>query len=400
MGFGVNKRKMKCKTDRGSSLFYLFVFFMFVLAPTSSNGIMPGVSQIIGNWIVLSISILVCMSFFSKAHKDQFMIVLFIIGFMVIITVISSLYSPIGRFSLARLAPILCFLMMTLVSIKTIVPIKLVKYTVHFFIGIFIIWNSLIIFGDSMIKEFTISNYSQLYEEATSNMFLKNRPVMSFGIYTFASYFYFIFFLICRSLLKLTNNRIYLVYMFFILVANILLTSNTAFVFSFIMSSFLFFSFKRKASKIAFILVCTAGMLFILSDLALVEYYLESFYSEANGFRGRYTETGSLNRNWDYIQNNFFIGFNIIENLNYTDSGYIVYYLMGGPVLLLTMYYCFYRFTKNNFSSDYLLFLIPTLIFEFALPVMIYYKFIYASLFFALTFKSINFHKVLEKQQQ
>ncbi|WP_457271736.1 hypothetical protein [Pedobacter sp. UYEF25] len=126
--------------------------------------------------------------------------------------------------------------------------------------------------------------------------------------------------------------------------------------------------------------------------------YFESFNSQSNGFNGRYTDSGTLNTNLNYISHKFFIGFNIVENLTYSDSGYIVYYTMGGPILLITMFYSLYKFSRNNFSKSYLFFLIPTMIFEFALPVMIYYKFIYAMLFFALSFKSIEFHDNSNKQ--
>jgi len=400
MGFGVNNNKIGNKAEGGpiSSLYYLFIFFMFVLVPTSTNGKLPQLSETIVNWAILSITILFCMKFFSKTNRNQLMIVVLVMAFMMVITVISDSYTPSGRFSLARLAPILCFFAMSVVSIQKIISIKLVKFMIHFFMGIFVVWNYLIISGDSSIQIFTISNYSQLYQDATSNMFIKNRPVMSFGIYTFASYFYFIFFLICRSLLKLTHNRIYLLYLILILVGNILLVSNTAFIFSLIMAYYIFFSFDSKRSKAVFLLFIISAAFYVLSDLTLVEYYLESFYSKGNGFRGRYLETGTLNSNWNYLQDNFYIGFNIIDNLTYSDSGYVLYYTMGGPIFLIAMYYCFYKFSKNNFSTDYLLFLIPTLVFEFSLPVMIYYKFIYASLFFALSFKSIKFHSNLNNQ--
>lgn len=400
MGFGVSNSNSTFKRDRrpGSAIFYLFLFFMFVLMPTSSNGNLPQVTEIIVNWVILSIAILICMKFFSEVSWNHVVIVIFTLGFMIFVTIISNFYDPNGNFSIARLAPILCFLAMSLISIQTVIPIKLVKFIVHIFMGIFIIWNLLIISGNADIQVFTVGNYTQLYESAVSNMFIKSRPVMSFGIYTFASYFYFIFFLVIRSLLKLTKNKIYLLYLILILITNIMLVSNTAFIFSLIMAYYIFSAFDNKHAKLSFILFMVLAVYFIFSNFNLWEYFLESFYSKQNGFQGRYTESGTLNLNLDYVRDKFYIGFNIVKNITYTDSGYILYYTMGGPIFLLVMYYCFYKFSKNNFSANYLLFFIPTMIFEVALPIMIYYKFIYASLFFAFSYKSIQVQNELKNK--
>lgn len=381
-----------------SSIFFIFLFFMFVLAPTSTNGNLPEVNEVIISWSILSAIILIAIIFLAKINWIHFLVVLSVIVFTVIVTVISSQYDSSGRFSIARLAPIVCFLVLSVLTIKKIIPLRLVEYVVHFFMCTFIVWNTLIIIGDNTIQDFTISNYSQLYEKATSNMFIKNRPVMSFGIYTFASYFYFLFFLVSKSLLNITNNKIYLLYLIVILIANILLFSNTSFVFSLIMVGYLFFSFEKVKSKIIFttlLLFSIFSIIYYYFDYyqIIVVYYNESFYSTANGILGRYSTTGTLNVNLTYLENNFFIGFNIIENLTYTDSGYIVYYTMGGPILLIAMFFSLYKFAKNNFSINYLLFLLPTMFFEIALPVMIYYKFIYAALFFAIAFKSIEYHR-------
>lgn len=399
MGFGVSN-SLAYTNDRrsGSNVFYLFLFFMFVLMPTSTNGALPQLSRIIIDWAILSMAILICMRFYSQVNWNHMVIVILTLGFMMIVTLISNFYDPNGNFSLARLAPILCFLAMSLISIDTVIPIKLVKFTVHFFMSVFIIWNLLIISNNAAIQEFTIDNYTQLYESAVSNMFIKSRPVMSFGIYTFASYFYFIFFLVIRSLLKLTGKKIYLVYLILILIANIMLFSNTAFIFSLIMSYYIFSTFDNKHAKLLFVVFILLGGFYILSSFNFWEYYLESFYSKQNGFRGRYLESGTLNLNLDYLKDKFYIGFNIVKNITYTDSGYILYYTMGGPVLLLVMYYCFFKFSRNNFTPNYLLFFIPTMIFEIALPIMIYYKFIYASLFFALSYRSIQYQKELKNK--
>lgn len=395
MGFGVSKNIEPADNEKYTSfgsIYYFFVFFMFVLAPTSSNGTLPGLDEIIVSWTILCVTIFIGIIKFSNLNLSHFIVFAITIVYMIIITIISNRFDPSAQFSISRLAPVVCFLGLSMLQVNTTISIRIVKLLVHVFMIIFLVWNLLIIVDNPSIKEFTISKYTQLYEEATSNMFIKNRPVMSFGIYTFASYFYFLFFFINKILFKITNNKIYYVYMILLLIVNIMLVSNTAFVFSIIMSYYVFKSSKSNNLKILFILLIIATIYNVLLNVELIEYYFESFNSEANGFRGRYTNSGTLNLNLKYLEDNFHIGFNIVNNLTYSDSGYLVYYTMGGFLFMGAMYFSLYKFAKNNFSIDFLYFLFPTILFEFALPVIIYYKFIYASIFLAISYKSIMIH--------
>ncbi|MGV6945613.1 hypothetical protein [Sphingobacterium kyonggiense] len=371
-------------------LYYIFVFYMFVLAPTSSGGALPDLNQIIISWLILLVTIFIGVIWFSNINVSQLVLVLNLLGLLMIFTIISNNSDPNARFSIARVAPILSFLILSFVTIKGRVSFKMVKSMIHIFMGIFLIWNFLIIIDSPLIKEFTISNYTQLYEEATSNMFIKKRPIMSFGIYTFASFFYFLFFLICRKLFVATNKKIFLYYQIFLLIANILLVSNTAFVFSFLMAFFVYKGLKTNFLKFLLVLILTGFVFYVFSNLELSNYYLESFNSDKNGFKGRYTESGTLETNLEYLNNFFFIGFNIVDGLTYSDSGYLVYYTMGSLILVLGMYISLYLMFKKNIPKDFYLILIPTLIFELALPVITYYKFMYAIIFFIISYRSIE----------
>ncbi|QQQ28047.1 oligosaccharide repeat unit polymerase [Chryseobacterium indoltheticum] len=397
MGFGVNKIKGSYKNKLYIflySIYYVFAFFMFVLAPTSFHGILPELNQIIISWSILSITILIGIMWFSTFNTGHLIFVLAIFAYLTVITIISNYYDANGRFSLARIAPIVCFLLFTLLNFKINISIRLTKFFVHFFMIIFIIWNYLIIVGNSFIENYTISNYTQLYQEATSNMFIKKRPIMSFGIYTFASLFYFLFFFINKSFWEITRKKIYMIYMILLLVVNVLLVSNTAAIFSLIMAYYIYRSIKKPFFKVLMVILIIISVFLLFANFNLSEYYLESLNSESNGFRGRYTDYGTLNTNLEYIDNYFFIGFNIIDGLTYSDSGYIVYYTMGGILLIITMYFCLYKFLKHNIPNNYLYILIPILIFEIALPVIIYYKFIYASIFFIITMKAIENYRI------
>lgn len=87
----------------------------------------------------------------------------------------------------------------------------------------------------------------------------------------------------------------------------------------------------------------------------------------------------------------FFIGFTIIDNLSltYTDSGYMLYYSMGGLFFTICMYYLFYKFLKNNVKYQYKMLFFITMMFEVALPVLIYSKFIYAMIFYVIYLNSL-----------
>lgn len=382
-----------------ATIFYIVIFYLSILNPTSTNGQLAGVEGVIIQWGLLSALIVVAMIFFAKIDVKLLFLTIIILVYMAIITVISSIFNPSAEFSVARLAPILCFLMVSILIINTPISITCVKITIHAFMAIFIIWNSLIIIDNEWIKLFTINNYSQLYESATSNMFTKSRPVMSFGIYTFATYFYFMFFMIIRRLFQKTNNKIYLIYLVLLLAATVLLVSNTTFVFSCVMLAYLFFTVKKKSYKVLITIVALVSIYYIVTSDTFSAYYLESFNSNYNGVKGRYFEGGSLSSSRAYLQDNFYIGFNIIRNvdLKYTDSGYFVFYLMGGILLVLGMYYNLYKFLKNNLPSAWKSFLVFILMFEIALPYTIYYKCIYFFLFLIMSYRAIDSH--YSKQQ-
>ncbi len=399
MGFGVSNIIYNYKGNYIiiGSIYYMFVFFMFVLAPTSSNGVLPNPNQVIISWTILLVTILIGLKWLSRISVGYFLLVICTITYLMIITILSNHYDPNGRFSIARVAPIISFLLMSMLSIRISVSIKMVKFLIHLFMLVFIIWNLLIVIDNSYIKEFTISNFTQLYQDATANMFFKRRPIMSFGIYTFASFFYFLFFWIIKSLWSLTKKKIYLVYLILILIANILLVSNTSFIFSLIMIYYVYKSFENNVFRVSIILLVIFISFLLFENFNLMEYYLESFNSDGNGFKGRYTTQGTLSYNLQYIDRFFLIGFNIVNGLTYTDSGYVVLYTMGGGIFVIAMYVCLYRFLHKNIPNDLVYILIPILIFETALPVIIYYKFIYASIFLVMSLKSIDAFRL--KQQ-
>src|SRR5690606_34636488 len=137
------------------------------------------------------------------------------------------------------------------------------------------------------------------------------------------------------------------IYCILFILANILLFSNTSFVFAIVMLALLFKPNGRHFLIVILVLTALFAPLVVYYSDEITQRYLLTFLSEENGFLGRYfAANNSLKANFEYVGKNFFIGFAIIDNteLTYTDSGYILMYLMGGPLLVLYIYICFYFF--------------------------------------------------------
>jgi len=317
-----------------------------------------------------------------------------------IITLISSISDSNSSFSLARVAPLCLFLLLS--SMKIDIKISMNRLFLFFDIVIIIIivCNILILMENNAIKSFIIDHYSQFYENATENMFIKKRPIFTFGVYTFASYFYSLFFLLSIYSFNITKKLKYKLYCYILLIFNILLASNFAILSSVFMTLVIFHTIVKNKNLIeilAFIILFLTVAIWIINNKELINYYQESLFSNSNGIVGRYSSSGALMVNSKYLETHPNIGFNIIRNLKlaYTDSGYLVLRLMGGWILLLPYYYLLYRFMKNNYKRTYIIFLIITMAFESALPVSIYIKFAYAMLFCIIYLSSLKSKELL-----
>lgn len=371
-------------------VFFIINLFLFAFYPTSALELSNVDGTILNYSILLFIVVWLIISY-AKLDKSIWIISLVVICYMIIITIMSMFYNPYARPSIARLAPVILCLILLCCRINLNVSFSRASLLLDIFMFFCILWNILIISGNEFIYKFTVDYYSQLYQDATSNMFLKKRPIMSFSIYTFASYFYFLFFLLSYVTYKELKSKKHIIYCFILFVFNILLASNTTLVFSVLMAIMLLKLFDKLHVRLVLIVLISITIVYILSFTDIYSYYIESLTSDANGFRGRYLSTGTLSRNLEYVSSSFFIGFTIIDNLSltYTDSGYMLYYSMGGLFFTICMYYLFYKFLKNNVKYQYKMLFFITMMFEVALPVLIYSKFIYAMIFYVIYLNSL-----------
>ena len=378
--------------------FFIISIFLFLLYPTSVDGIIRNsLINVSIDWLILISFLILIIYKFGKTDRTNGRIAISVFIYLFIISIISNIGDYRGSISVARIAPISMFLILSSFKINFKIPIKTSLFIFDLTIILITVVNILIVIQDQFTMDFIVNNYSQLYDSATSNMFIKSRPVFTFGVYTFASYFYTLFFILCTYSYRVTKKYKYLIYCFIFLLFNILLVSNTTIISSIFMSIvLLFFTFKKskyRGVNIFFIIITLFLVAyFMLGNIEILGYFLESFSSANNGYLGRYSSGGVLKVINDYLIEYPNIGFNIIRdgNLVYTDSGYYVLRLMGGWIILIPFYVLLYRYMKMNLGNQYRLFFIFTMIFEFALPVILYIKYIHAMIFISLYLKSFD----------
>lgn len=385
---------------------YVIIVFLFLFYPTSSNGVIrDSIINISFDWSIVFILLAIVYFLYGKFDLKNVIISLSVVIYLTALTLYSSIVDTNSTFSIARVAPIFMFLLLSSMKVNLKLPMKVLFIIFDVVVLIIIVCNILILVENSFVKNFIINNYSQLYDNATENMFIKKRPIFTFGIYTFASYFYSLIFLLSIFSYNVTEKNKYKLYCYVLLLFNILLVSNFSIISSLFMTIVISYTVVKNKNIFEVLFLATLITFFviwILKNNEIINYYKESLMSKSNGFLGRYTNTGSLNINGKYLENHPNIGFNIIRNikLTYTDSGYFVMRLMGGWLLLLPFYYLLFRFLKNNFKNNFLYVLFITIAFEVALPVTIYIKFAYAMLF-CITYLSslMSYEEMIEESK-
>lgn len=353
---------------------------MFAYIPTSINGRIfdDSVAVIILWGVTLGFSFI--LLFNGRISKKAFYLAAGVFAYMFFVTLFVLQTQIDVRFSIARIAPVAIFLFISSITFRPCVSPKLMIFLLDFFCLSVIIWNIGILLNVEFIITYTINNYSQFYSFATLGSLMRLKPVMSFSVHTFSSFFYAMIFVLCHITVKsLRNNRLYL-YMFFLLLFTLMLRSSSSFVFFVFMLFMIFMSFRGKVKKLAFLSTIVFASLFLVQT-PLFEEYIQAFLSEYNGVIPRYLSGNSVFKDNIAILNESFIGigFNIVQSryeIAYTDSGYILYLTMGSIVLLVGIYIMLVNFIKNNVQLKYRGYvLIPILLLEFAIPVIIYVKF-------------------------
>ena len=366
------------------------VFFNIFL-PTSKNKVIYGVDRLIFVWIILLLEVFILL-INNKVHKLR--LVSSIIGiniYMIIVTMLAKDTYPDARVSLARIVPILSLLVLCSIKIESYPKIVFLKGVLNFVSIVAIVWNVLIILRVPQVIDFTYNNYNQYYDACGYyQLVLGHKPVMSFGVHTYASYFYFLLFILCYATYRIQSETLYMFYCYMYALFCLFCVSTTSIIFFLIMILVFVSDFKRFVSVRTFALI----MVVFAAGLVIVYFNFSDIYARVyqnitgggHGFLARYSTSSVFDVNFNVIRSSLGIGYNIIPSLElrYSDSGYIVYLTMGNIPLMIAIYYNVIKFIHDNVRVFKILVMIAVLGFELGLPGTFNYRFSYFIIFVVL----------------
>ena len=391
--------KLKSKTYL-MQIITVILLFIFMFFPTSKNGELYGTTYMILVWGIIFF-LVVILSFINKIHFEKMIISIILLNlYMIVVTLLAQQKYSNYHISLARIIPILTLIIVTFIEIKNDLKFSYMEKLLHVICLSTIFINIGILLKNANIVSFMSNNYNQYYDLVAYYSYVYgSKPVMTFGVHTYASYFYFIFFVLCYFTYEKTNKKIFLIYCLFFCVFCFFLISTTAIIYFILMILFLLKKLLKNINKnkIFFLLffLISISLVLLLNYNTVFEKLLVNFTNGNNSFISRYSSNSVFNENFKVITSSLGIGYNIIDNLNigYSDSGYIVYLTMGSIPLMLFIYYRLYKFIVNNIERKYrgiIIFIIFS--FEIALPATFNYRFIPMILFVILYFKSLSYN--------
>ncbi len=379
----------------GAKLIPLFALIMFAFMPTSNDGEIFGKYWSLSIWLLIFVFVL----FVGFLNKLDSMLtvsgILFVLIYLGVITSYVLISNNYARFSLYRVAPVISLVFITSIKIKdNYYSPKFFRRLLDVFFIVMFIWNTLILMESEFIKEFTINNYSQYYPKAILYVFYYKKTVMSFGVHTWASYFYLIMFYLSYVTAVKTNKIRFYVYCVIAFLFTVFLTSNSSLVYGTIMAIMLLWLLRKK-TIILFLLTGVIALVLVNYWDTIWDRYLIYINSDTNGLVSRYLgKETSLANNFKIILSSLGIGFTILDNskIGFSDSGYIIYLTMGSFPLLIYIYVSIYNFLVRNIIRKYVWFILFIIFsFEFALPATYSYRFPFVIIFIIFYLKSLSY---------
>lgn len=384
-------------------LAYIIILILFFIFPTSINRITYSAGIVLLMSVIQS-GIIMFFAWQGKINNRQFLIAALTVGYLLIATFI-ALSEPKLSFSIARFAPIICFVAMCCIVNQSLMPPKFFICLLDIMCIVIIIWNLLTMLNIRIFIEFVNCFYTQLDSFTATYWSLESKkPVFTFGVHNFASIFYMHFFLFSYYVYKKLKKKRCFFYMLMLLIYTLLLRSSSSLGIAAVMCLFLYNLFRKDKKKnlLFFCCVCFGIVLFIYSGLS--SRYVDAVSSKANGFIARYSsETTLYNGNYQILKKfPLGIGFTIGEkelNIYFGDSGYIIYYTMGGLILNGLLFLLLYRYYKRNLNRKIAIVLtFVVLLTELSLISFMYGKTIYLYLFEVGFYRSILLNEVNEKR--
>lgn len=381
---------------------YILIMIMFFIFPTSINKVPHSVGITIILWGVQSI-IICYLLWIHRIEKKQLFLAGMILLYMIATTII-ALNNDKLFISLARIAPMVCFALMCCVYYKVQPSIRFCIGLLDFMCIVVIVWNLMTLLRVGVFIEFVNIFYTQLDTyTATYWSLVQNKPIFTFGVHNFAALFYTHIFLFNYFSYKKLKRKRFVVYMVALMGFTLLLRSSASAGLACVMV--LFFASLFVNSKKRFLVFGMIGCIFLilLWQSGLLTAYMGAFSSKANGFFARYSsDTNIYAGNYAILKELLLgVGFTIGEpelNLYFADSGYIVYYTMGGlflPILLFVLLYRYYSMNLNRKMAVILTGIVALT--ELSLIGFMYDKTIYLYMFEVIFLRSIMQYNISDK---
>jgi hypothetical protein len=198
-------------------------------------------------------------------------------------------------------------------------------------------------------------------------MLAEGKPVLMFGSHSVAGFFFYLLFYVTFQTFAVTRSKLNLVYALSYLGLLTLLFSFTSVVFAAaaMVQIVLHFQWHRSfvAGLVASVLLL-AAVFVVPRQMEGIEdleaSLLEVTQRQDNGLLGRYSSSGGLMGNLEFIASHPFqpIGLGFSRELWYADSGPVEYLLKGSFPLLFTVYWgaflFFYRNLRNKRRAVFL----------------------------------------------
>ena len=240
--------------------------------------------------------------------------------------------------------------------------------------------------------------YQAFYIELIPNMLMQNKPVTVFGTHSLAGFYDFILFLANLAVYKYNKELKFLLISIGYMIFLFWLQSSTSLVYLLIAIVLLQIELY-KAQRFLFFTLLAIELLSIvlLFQIAgdLIDATLTQLFSDRNGLGGRYSESGNLINNLNYVLAHPFkgIGFAYSTDFFYADSGYLEYALRNSILGAIGVFIAFSRFILRNVKTSHrYLLLAAYLSFEVGFSNLLYFR------TFAITLFIVALYNQLQRQ--
>jgi hypothetical protein len=277
-----------------------------------------------------------------------------------VILLVCTLFSPFTDFAYGGYIPILVLSVLFCVNVKDIGLTTVARRLFDIANAINIVLAALLMLEVPGVTQFFLDHYAYGYQELLPTMLEGGKPVITFGSHSLAAFFFYLLFYLTLHTFIVARSKLNLVFALCYLAMLFSLSSFTALVFGAVATVQLALCFQWRKSVLAGLVT---GALVLLAAVVVVprldsfsdfkEDVTAVFERQDNGLMGRYSDSGGVAANLDYITSHPFspIGLGMSSQLWYADSGPVEYLMKGSFPLLITVYIGAFFFIRKNLRS-------------------------------------------------